>query len=83
MVIFAAYQIALMKTNIFKFYLLAFCLISDFAVFAVPGSDTGNGDLEGDDPAAPAAPINTKLIWLALVGILFAVYTFRKQKKTV
>ena len=33
-----------------------------------------------DDP--PASPINTKLIWLAIVGVSFAFLYFRKQIKT-
>ena len=33
-----------------------------------------------DDP--PASPINTKLIWLAIVGVSFAFLYFRKQNKT-
>ncbi len=73
-------KIAEMKTNLFKLYLLTFLLVSDFALFAQPGNDNGGGDLEGDDP--PAAPINTKLIWLAIIGIMFAIYTFRKNRKT-
>ncbi len=33
-----------------------------------------------DDP--PPAPINTKLIWLAVAGIIFVYFYFRKQAKT-
>ena len=33
-----------------------------------------------DDP--PASPINTKLIWLAVAGIIFVYFYFRKQTKT-
>lgn len=69
--------------NIYKFYLLTFVLLSDFVVFAQPGDDDGGGGggLEGGDPAP--APINSKLIVLAIVGILFVMYTFRKNRKTV
>lgn len=38
--------------NIFKLYLLTFFILSDFVVFAQPGSDDGSGGLEGDDPPA-------------------------------
>ena len=33
-----------------------------------------------EDP--PSAPINTKLIWLAIAGIIFVYFYFRKQAKT-
>ena len=65
--------------NIYKFYLLTFVLLSDFAVFAQPGDDDGGGGLEGGDPEP--SPINSKLILLAITGILFVMYTFTKNKK--
>jgi len=68
-----------MKQNLLKFYLLGFFLLSDFIMFAQPGDDDDTGGLEGDDP--PATPINSKIIWLLVVGILFAVYTLNKNKK--
>ncbi|MGL2963207.1 hypothetical protein ACSVH2_05250 [Flavobacterium sp. RSB2_4_14] len=67
--------------NIFKYYLLAFVLVSDFAMYAQPGDDDGGGGLEGGDPAP--APINSKLVILAIVGVLFVLYTFRNNKRTV
>ena len=66
--------------KLIKFYLLAFVLFSDFVVFAQPGE--GGGDLGGDDPV-PVAPINGQLMVLALVGIAYAIYTFRNYKKIV
>ena len=65
--------------NLLKFYILTFVLFSDFVVFAQPGGDTGSGGLEGNDP--PPSPINGKLFLLALTGVLFVVYTFRKNRK--
>jgi len=65
--------------NIFKLYLLSFFLLSDFVMFAQPGDDDGGGGLEGEDPAP--APINSKLIYLAALGVLFVLY--KKNKKTV
>ncbi len=62
-----------------KFYLLAFIVLTDFVAFAQPGDDDGGGGLEGDDPEP--APINSKLILLAITGVLFAIYTFRKNRK--
>ncbi|MEZ4838746.1 signal peptidase [Flavobacterium sp.] len=63
--------------SIYKFYIVSFLLLSDFIVFAQPGDDDGSGGLEGDD--TPAAPIDGKLIWLAIVSILFAFYYFNKR----
>jgi hypothetical protein len=65
--------------NLLKFYLLTFIFLSDFIAFAQPGDDDGGGGLEGGDPEP--APINSKLILLAITGILFVMYTFRKNKK--
>jgi len=62
------------KDNFFKFCIVVSMFLFDFAVFAQggPGDDDDNGGLEGDDP--PPVPINGKLIWLAIKGILFALY---------
>lgn len=69
-----------MKNNLLKIYVLTIMLFTDFIMFAQdPGEDTAEGDLEGED--APAAPINGKLIYLAIVGILFVVYTYRKNRR--
>jgi hypothetical protein len=68
-----------MKNNLFKLYILSFLLIADFAMFAQPGDDDGGGGLEGDDPLP--TPINAKIIWLAIAGFLFVVYTIRKNRK--
>ena len=66
--------------KLMKFYLLAFFLFSDFVVFAQPGE--GGGDLDGEDPV-PVAPINGQLMVLAILGISFVIYTYRKNKKIV
>lgn len=68
-----------MKNNLFKLYILSFILLSDFVMFAQPGDDNGDGTLEGDDP--PPVPVNGKLIWLGIVGLLFVVYTIKKNKR--
>jgi hypothetical protein len=65
--------------NLLKFYLLSFILLSDFMAFAQPGDDDDGGGLEGGDPEP--APINSKLILLAITGILFAMYTLKRNKK--
>ena len=69
-----------MRQNLYKLYFLTFFLLIDFVAFAQPGDDDENGDLEGDDPAP--APINGKLIWLAIAGILFAYYSYKRSRKT-
>lgn len=66
--------------KLMKFFLLAFVLFSDFVVFAQPGE--GGGDLGGEDPV-PVAPINGQLMVLAILGISFVIYTYRKNKKIV
>jgi len=68
-----------MYKNLLKFFLITFFFLSDFVMFA-QGDDDDGGCLECPDPAP--APINSKLIVLLVVGILFAFYTFRKNKKT-
>lgn len=67
--------------NLFRIYLLSFFLLSDFVLFAQPGDDDPGGGLGGGDPAP--APINSTLILLAIMGILFVFYTFRKNKKAI
>ncbi len=64
--------------NLLKFYLVLFVFLSDFVSFAQPGDDDGTGGVEGGDPEP--APINSKLILLAIIGILFVVYTYRKNR---
>ncbi len=63
--------------SIYKIYILVFLFLSDFVLFAQPGEDDGSGGLEGDD--APVAPIDGKLLWLAIVSILFAFYYLNKK----
>jgi hypothetical protein len=65
--------------KLYKFYLLSLILLSDFVAFAQPGDDDGGGGLEDGDPQP--APINSKLILLAIMGILFVLYTFNKSRK--
>ena len=62
-----------------KFYLLAFVLFSDFVVFAQPGE----GGIGEDDDPPPGAPINGQIMVLAILGILYVIYTYRKNKKIV
>ncbi|WP_284651380.1 signal peptidase [Flavobacterium terrisoli] len=72
-----------MKNNLKFYFVTLFLIASDFVVFAQggPGDDDGGGGLEGGDPQP--APINSKLILLAITGVLFVIYTYRKNKRTV
>ncbi len=70
-----------MKNNLIKIFILFTGLISDFALFSQPNGDTAAGDLEGND--APAAPINSKLFILAIIGLFFATYTFKRNRRIV
>ena len=67
--------------NIYKLYLLSFCLLSDFMVFAQPGDESNDPltPLEGGDPAP--APINSKLFILLVLGVAFAFYKIRQNQK--
>lgn len=65
--------------KLLKFYLLSFVLLSDLMTYAQPGDDDGGGGLEGGDPQP--APINGRLILLAIAGALFVIYSFRKREK--
>ncbi len=60
-----------MNNKLLTSYLLILLFLCDFAVFADPGDDF--------EPEPDAAPINSKLIVLAIAGILFAIYTLRKH----
>jgi len=73
-----------MKNNIFKFVMFAFIMATNFSVFAqeqdgIGSTGTGNIGTEGGD--GPVAPINSKLIWLAIAGITFAVFYFANKQK--
>ncbi|WP_426091036.1 hypothetical protein [Flavobacterium sp. DSR3-2] len=69
-----------MKNKALKLYLSLFCSFSNFLLFAIPpGDDNVDGTLEGND--APAAPINGKIIFLAVAGVLFAFYTLKKRRQ--
>lgn len=68
--------------NLVKLFLLSSVLLCNLIAFAQPGDedDFGGGGLEGGDPGPSAAPINSKLILLAIAGVCFVIYYFRKNK---
>jgi hypothetical protein len=71
-----------MKKNFFNYYIFATVMLYDFIGFAQvgPGDDDedGEGGVESDD--ALPVPINGKLLWLAILGILFAIYVYRNNR---
>jgi hypothetical protein len=81
MIIIFTPQIKVNMKKLFKFYLLSFILLSNFVAYADPGDDDGTGGLDGGDPTY--APINSQLMLLAIVGIAYVIYTYRKNKKIV
>lgn len=66
-----------MKSILFKTYATLFMICISFYTFA---DDTNPYDPPGDEVPNPA-PINTKLIWLAVVGVLFMFFYFKNLKK--
>lgn len=70
-----------MKTKLFKIYLLSFFILSDFIMFAQDPGDEGDGDggLEGNDP--DPVPVNSKLIWLGVIALIFAFYKLKINHK--
>ncbi len=65
-----------MKNNLLKYYTAAFYLCSTFVMLAQdPGSNDNTGTLEGVD--APAAPIDSYVWVLALIGLLLVFLKFR------
>lgn len=69
--------------KIFKLYLLGFFLLSDFIVFAQsPGDETGGGEPPLEDPTDPQpSSVDSKLIYLLIIGLLFAAYTMQKRSR--
>lgn len=71
--------------KIYNLYLLGFFLLSDFIVFAQgpnDETDTGGGETPLEDTSDPQpAGIDSKLIYLLIIGLLFAVYTMQKRNR--
>jgi hypothetical protein len=64
-----------------NFYLVSlFLLCCDFIAFAQPGDEDDGGGLEDNTDPVPA-PIDGRLFVLALLGVLFVYYTYRRHKK--
>ena len=66
-----------MNNKISRLYFLCLFLFNDFIIFA-QGDGNEDGDLENPDPALP---IDGKLIWLGIIGIVFAFYIYKRKTK--
>ena len=62
-----------MKNNLLKAYLAVFITSTSFLASAQPVDPPA-------DPDPLPAPINSQIIWLAVVGIIFAYYILNKKK---
>ncbi len=69
-----------MRDNLLRLYITCFFVLSNVLMFAQNDEDD-NGDLEGNDP--PAVPINSKMILLIGIGIVYSFYVFRNQNKKI
>ncbi|WP_264510934.1 hypothetical protein [Flavobacterium sp. N1719] len=68
-----------MKKRISQLLLLSALFCADVSLFAQGGpGGTGDGGLEGGDPAP--APINTNLFILTIVAVIFAGYKMRNYR---
>jgi len=70
-----------MKSYYKQIFFSVVMLCVSFISFAVPVIPDPNDDPISDDSQEIAAPINTKLIWLAIVGIAFVYYQFNLKRK--
>ena len=62
-----------MKNNLLKVYLTVFTTFISFLATAQPVDPPA-------DPDPLPAPIDSQIIWLAVVGIIFAYYILNKKK---
>lgn len=72
-----------MKAKIIKLGLVTYLLLTNFILFAKDdgGDILGDGTVENDGPTDPGdVPINSYLIWLSLVAILFSLYLYKTKK---
>ena len=74
-----------MTHKFFKIYIFIVVLLSDFIMFADDDPGTGFEDENGDTDGSveDAAPINAKLIWLAIAGIAFIYFSFKKRQQNL
>lgn len=68
---------------LFALYVFVVMLFTDVKLFAQPGGGPGDDSDEGIplEDEDPALPISGKLIWLIMVGLLFAAYKITAARK--
>jgi hypothetical protein len=66
-----------MKNLLKIFLLISFLLCNFMAIAKQPGDDDGEGGLEGGDQVP--ASINGRLVLLAIVGVCYAFYFFKRR----
>lgn len=74
-----------MINRFIKIYFLIVIMLGNFVMFAQgPGNDfeDDQGNLDDTIEDLLETPLNTKLIWLAVAGIAFAWYSYKKAQAT-
>jgi len=71
-----------MKAKLTKIAFLTFLLLTNFILFAKDdgGDILGDGTVENGPTDPGDVPINSYLIWLSLVAILFSLYLYKTKK---
>jgi hypothetical protein len=71
-----------MKAKLTKIAFLTYLLLTNFILFAKDdgGDILDSGNIENAPPDDNTAPINSQLIYLILIGILFAFYLYKSKK---
>ncbi|MCX6184201.1 MAG: hypothetical protein NTX74_03965 [Flavobacterium sp.] len=71
-----------MKSKIIKFGLVTYLLLTNIILFAKDdgGDILGDGTVENGPTDPGDVPINSYLIWLILIAILFSLYLYKTKK---
>jgi hypothetical protein len=70
-----------MKNRLIKYYIAAFCFCSTSILFAQPGTNDTNNDLEGTGDTTPVAAIDDYVGILALVGLSYVLIKVKANQK--
>lgn len=66
-----------MKKNLLKFYIAAFYLCSNFMMFAAPGVEDEDNNLESVDPPVPV----DDYVWaMVILGLVFVYFKYKSLK---
>ncbi len=74
-----------MKSNLLKIYTTAFFLCCTLVTFAQPGSGSDNGGIDdnGASDTTPAAPIDSFVWVMVILGLALAILRFRAIYKQI